>query len=111
MCCAYLEDGDQEVHAFTVNLALNSSDLVEDNSALTSIYDEEESWEDNTSEKHGTTCLAYTIEKSLHILVDIKSNYILFSSLKLIISLNRDSNSFNYSFLYYEFYTMLRDLN
>ena len=45
----YLKDGNYEMHAFTIDSWLDSSDFVEDDSTFTSINYEDESGEDHSS--------------------------------------------------------------
>jgi hypothetical protein len=47
---SYHKEGDHKVHALSINFGLNSSDLIKDNCSLTSIYNEEESGKQHSSE-------------------------------------------------------------
>lgn len=55
------------MHTFSVDLGLDSSDSIEDNCSFSSIDDEYESGQDNSSNEQTDSYLTHAVEKSLHI--------------------------------------------
>lgn len=65
-CLAYLDKWDNKMHAFTINLLFNSLESIEDNSSFTSINDEDESAEEDSSSKESCADVANSREEFFH---------------------------------------------
>lgn len=69
---SYHEEGNDKVHTLSIYFILHSSDFIEDNSSLTTINNEHESSEDNTTENESETSLTHKVQHSFsHICLEI----------------------------------------
>lgn len=79
MLVSYLNDGDIEVHALSVDFILNSPHLVVLEGPFATVDDEDEPGEEETAHHHGDADLLKSIEEHFHLLSFI---YILIINLK-----------------------------
>jgi hypothetical protein len=75
------------MHAFSIDLILHSSDLVEHDCSLATIHDESEPCEDDSTEDEPSSDLSKSVEKPFHhIYLGIPFSKILIINLKCIIN-------------------------